>query len=463
MTLTKLEAIGGRILYLHNTINSHFLIMGISGLAVYGLVFGAELSVGFLLYALLVSLFYWLVFKLGDFGWLFLFFAPLLGGLLVPSGAWGLALNLLLVNIVLFFLTQLVFFGMVYVLIMKDPSMPFRIAFNSLLTVTPTAASFVVSLFFTSLFNLTLLFQPSPLTFRGSALFLLVMAAGWLSRKVLPKNRNQVFPKPKKKFKPAVKRVIFLNIDGCSLKKFRQAKTPCLDRLAKEGTWYVNGAQTIYRGLTNPAFASILTGTLPSIHGVVDNNLGAKIKTRALPDIVETIIYGSVHMEQFAKKDWQARIVSLTKHGFGADEVVLRWLKEDLKKDKARFYLVDLSSVDLAGHGFGSYSQPYRQQIERADRLIGETVAWLKKENYFQDSLVIVASDHGMKVIDHAYLLFEEEKYVPLFMLGAGVKKGERIKQVPSIMDLAPTISYCLGVDYPEKMRAGVLEEALKE
>ncbi|MFC1727432.1 alkaline phosphatase family protein [Patescibacteria group bacterium] len=124
--------------------------------------------------------------------------------------------------------------------------------------------------------------------------------------------------------------------------------------------------------------------------------------------------------------------------------------------------MVDLSSVDMAGHAYGSYSSQYLNQIERADKLIGQTIAWLEKKNYLKSSLVIVASDHGMKAIDHAYLLFEEEKIVPLIFYGAGVKKGIVVKSRPLIMDLAPTIAYALGVEYPEKMRARVLEEVLE-
>ena len=458
---TKIEAIGGRVVYLHNTINSHFLVMGILGLVVYQLFFGLEFSIGFLFYILLISLFYWLVFKLGDFYWTFLLFGPLFFGLLIFGNDPGPVISLMLINIILFFATQLIFFGLVYVLILKDLTTPLRIAANSVLTLAPTTASFWVSLFFTSLFNLTLIYRPRPVGLKGGLFFFSLVLAGALGRKALPRNRDQVFRNPKPKEGPKIKRVILLNIDGCSLKKFRQAGTPNLDKLKKEGAFFVNGAETVYRGLTNPAFSSILTGTTPEIHGVTDNNLGLKVKTKALPDIVRTIIYGCVHMEQFAKKDWPVRVVSLTRYGFKADEVVLKWLKRDLKQNRARFYVVDLSSVDLAGHGYGSYSRQYSDQIERADRLIGQTIDWLKKKKFFKDSLVIVTSDHGMKMIDHAYLLFEEEKYVPLLMLGAGVKNGKKIKKVPSIMDLAPTISFCLGVDYPEKMKARVLEEVI--
>ena len=69
--------------------------------------------------------------------------------------------------------------------------------------------------------------------------------------------------------------------------------------------------ETVYRALTNSAFASILTGTPPTVHGVKNNNFGQHIRTQGVPDIVPTILYGSMHVEHFSKDEWHTRIVSL--------------------------------------------------------------------------------------------------------------------------------------------------------
>jgi len=417
-----------------------------------------------LFYVFITAVFFYFCFRLADFYFIYLLFGPLIFYLFFQAVGpdYTPALQLFGINVILFFVTQFIFFGMAYIIILKDFTTPPRIAFNSLITLASTTASFWVSLFFTSLFSSSLLYRPQPLAGGWHlAFFAAVLLAGGLTRLFLPANRQIEFALPKPLSRP-VKRVILLNIDGCSLKKFLQVKKPYFEKLTKQGVFFQNGAATVYRGLTNPAFASILTGTVPKIHGVTDNNLGSRVKTRALPDIVKTIIYGCVHMEQFAKKQWQVRVVSLPKYGFRADNLVLKWLKNDIVSNRARLFVADLSSVDMAGHAYGSYSKEYLFQIKRADRLIGSFINWLKAKKYWQDSLVIISSDHGMKIIDHTYLLFSEEKWVPLFFCGGLAKAGILFKSQPSIMDIAPTISYALGVDYPKKMKARVLKEIFR-
>ena len=66
---------------------------------------------------------------------------------------------------------------------------------------------------------------------------------------------------------------------------FKELDLPAARRLEKEGTSVENGAQTVYRALTNPAFASILTATPPTVHGVKNNNFGQSIRVQGLPDI----------------------------------------------------------------------------------------------------------------------------------------------------------------------------------
>ena len=465
----KIENFLGRILYLHNTINTHFILMGFLGVFVYhflvSAIFNNQNFFSWFIYSLVVSVFLYFCFKLADFYWLFLLAGPIFCWLFFGINNFELepALNLTFINIVLFFLTQFVFFGMVYILILRDLTTPLRIAFNSLLTLASTTASFWMSLFFTSFFSFSLLYQPNPISQSQSRWFFIsIFLAALFIRPFVPQNRDQQYNLPKRKNPKPIKRVVLLNIDGCSFQKFSQAKTVFINNLKKKSVFFNRGALTVYRGLTNPAFASILTGTTPKIHRVVDNNLGSRIKTRALPDIISTIIYGSVHMKQFAKKDWRVKVVSLPKYGFKADEVVLKWVKKDIETDRARLFIIDLSSVDMAGHAYGSYSKEYTKQIERADQLIAGLIKWLVKRRYLRNSMVIVSSDHGMKIIDHTYLSFKEEREVPLLFYGPGVKKGKIINSQPSIMDIAVTISYALGINYPEKTKAMVLKEIFR-
>ena len=53
------------------------------------------------------------------------------------------------------------------------------------------------------------------------------------------------------------KRVVLLNIDGCRFDHFTSLDLPTARRLESEGTSVENGATTVYRALTNSAFANV--------------------------------------------------------------------------------------------------------------------------------------------------------------------------------------------------------------
>jgi predicted AlkP superfamily pyrophosphatase or phosphodiesterase len=196
---------------------------------------------------------------------------------------------------------------------------------------------------------------------------------------------------------------------------------------------------------------------------VRDNNLGRRIRVEGLPDIVETVLYGSMHVKHFSKPHWTTRIVSLPMHSvYRSDDVMLEWLKEDLlTRHDTRLFVADLSEVDFLGHAYGSESRQYLEAIRRAGNRIEEFLAWLAQEDSVKTA-VIVSSDHGMVAIDHSYLLFDAEKYVPLFLLGHGVEKGKCLTYQTSIMDIAPTISYLLGSRHPQHCRGRVMVEAIE-
>jgi 2-polyprenyl-3-methyl-5-hydroxy-6-metoxy-1,4-benzoquinol methylase len=65
--------------------------------------------------------------------------------------------------------------------------------------------------------------------------------------------------------------------------------------------------------------------------------------------------------------------------------------------------------------------------------------------------------------IDHSYLLFDAEKYVPFILEGNGIARGKKIHGDVSIMDIGLTTCYLLGVPYPLRSKGRVLVEAIEE
>jgi len=138
-------------------------------------------------------------------------------------------------------------------------------------------------------------------------------------------------------------------------------------------------------------------------------------------------------------------------------------LKKDLgKNDGRRLFIADISEADFLGHAYGSESHQYLDALKRSDRRICRFFEYLEKNDFLNDTVVIICSDHGIIRIDHSYFLFKAERFVPFIITGKGIKADNPLTFKASIMDIAPTISYLLGIKYPGSCKARVFTEVLE-
>ena len=457
------ESFCTRVLYFFNTIDSYFLVAGMSS---YILVWPAPFRPLRLAAALFAA---WGTARIADFYPVFPVLAvAALGALtaavpLQPSTV----LSLVAVNAGIFFAIQFLFMGIPDSIVARDPRVAFIKMVNSLVTVAPTTVSFSMSVFFSSYLSLLLYAAaagaaPSP--WLGAAAAWLLLAAA-VTRLSLPTNRPSRFHKPDTPERPPFRRVLMLNIDGARKDVFDALDLPVMRRLAVEGASHPQGLHTVYRALTNPAFASILTGAAPEVHGVMDNNLGRPIRVEGLADVVPSIAYGSMHVKHFCKPQWETRIVSLPRHSiYRSDDVMVSWIKEDLEsRPEVRLFVADFSEADFLAHAYGSTSAQYKDALRRIDARIGALIDWMGARGLTDDSAIIVCSDHGIAAIDHSFLIARSERYVPFYLHGKGIRKGFRITRPGRITDICSTIAYLLGVRYPDAARGQVFTDALEE
>lgn len=100
----------------------------------------------------------------------------------------------------------------------------------------------------------------------------------------------------------------------------------------------------------------------------------------------------------------------------------------------------------------------YDGEAAYLDHAFGEFIAALKAEGLFEDSMIIVASDHGEAFWEHGQRghgksLYDEETRVPLMIRFAGMPRSDarRIDRPVSIVDIAPTILDAFGLPAPEE------------
>jgi predicted AlkP superfamily pyrophosphatase or phosphodiesterase len=267
--------------------------------------------------------------------------------------------------------------------------------------------------------------------------------------------------------RPLARRVIVVVIDGCRLDRFHEAEKPYLERLMAGGTVF-ESVETVYPARTVVCFSSMFTGAPPETHGI-SSNLVLKLGLR-VESVFDSLrrsgkkgrLVGIAHLIDVFGDD-VASVTSVA-HNDKIDQNLIAAARRELEAHDPDLLVLQLLAVDQNGHVRGTYYPEYVERIEITDRLIEGFMGWCEEHGYLEDAAVVLMADHGQGrgIGAHGHLS-EGERFVPFALWGSGVAEGRVVKDLSSILDLAPTVCYLLGVEPPGGSVGRVREEALEE
>ena len=116
---------------------------------------------------------------------------------------------------------------------------------------------------------------------------------------------------------------------------------------------------------------------------------------------------------------------------------------------------------------FRTYLDAYYRFVEDADRQVGRILSALRASGLYQNTLVIMTSDHGEGMGAHHWVekaaFWEETVKVPLVVAGHGVRRrgAQDVASLVSGLDIFPTICDYTGVAPPPLMRGRSLRPAI--
>ena len=246
---------------------------------------------------------------------------------------------------------------------------------------------------------------------------------------------------------------------------YQGIETPAFDHFASEAILF-ESAWTHYP-LTLPSHASLLTGLLPPDHGVRDN-LGFRLpdQLETLPERMQEAGYrtiGVVSSSVLRKETGIAQGFDLYDDdmpGTGrfapphrSGDQTLDRLEEilaDHADDAAPFiflHLFDPHTPREAPEPYATrYTDPYDAEVAYTDHVLGRLEQVLTNHRLFEDSLIVLLSDHGEGLGDHVetehgIFLYRETLQVPLMVRFPGGRGGGRRESRPAFLsDLMPTI-----------------------
>jgi len=263
-----------------------------------------------------------------------------------------------------------------------------------------------------------------------------------------------------------------LRSDHLAVYGYESGATPNLDAFRKEAILYQRAYS--HSPMTLPAHVSMLTGKLPSEHGV-RNNIGFRFdgrKSPSLPSLLKDKGYTSgAAVSSYLLRaqtgmgegfDWYedsispppgAAVAESQRSGTETTRLALRWIRS---VQRQRFFLF-LHLYEP--HVPYDPPEPFRSrltlrydgEIAAADAVLGSFFNELRRLKIYDRALIIVTSDHGEGLGDHreeehSILLYREALQVPLMMkLPSAQRGGETIEAPAQLIDLFSTVLSITG------------------
>jgi arylsulfatase A-like enzyme/tetratricopeptide (TPR) repeat protein len=263
---------------------------------------------------------------------------------------------------------------------------------------------------------------------------------------------------------------------------YERIKTPALDALAKDGILFAEAFTP--SPITNTSHTSILTGLLPSTHGVTDFGVPLAGKNQTLAELLkkqgyETAAFiGSVVLDskEFAPgldrgfnfydnfprpARTKSRWGRLERRGEDVVQHADAWLT--VHRASPRFVWIHLYDPHDPYEPPSPYSEiykerPYDGEIAYADSVLAGFVSFLKKHSWYDGSIIVVVGDHGEGLGEHhekthGIFLYDSTTHVPLIIkLPAERNAGTVVKLQVRTLDILPTVLDMLHVSPPTRL-----------
>jgi predicted AlkP superfamily pyrophosphatase or phosphodiesterase len=215
-------------------------------------------------------------------------------------------------------------------------------------------------------------------------------------------------------------RVILISLDGYRADYLDRGYSPVLAALASDGV-HAKGMRPVFPSVTYPNHYTLVTGLYPDQHGVVNNtmhdpilgsfspgnraantdgrwwNQAEPIWVTAQKEGLRTasFFYPGTQAEIHGVRPSYWQLFNSSVQPDARVDQVLAWL--DLPPDqRPSFVSLYFEQADVAGHEYGPDSMQVNVALVTVDAALGRLVEGLRQRGMFDDTDLIVISDHGM-------------------------------------------------------------------
>ena len=263
-------------------------------------------------------------------------------------------------------------------------------------------------------------------------------------------------------------RMVIIGLDGLGSAYLDSLDIPVMRSLMAEGSY------TMHKRSVNPSssainWASMFNGLPTELHGYIHwNSQGPEypcpyVTESGFPPTVFTLCRDQRPKSKIiGLYEWGGIKYCLDTVAFDAlrstykgkvdNAITTQDVIECLTTEKPDLLYIDYDSPDHDGHTSGFGSPEYSAKVEELDTYIGEIIDALKQAGMYEETVIVIVSDHGGVGRGHGNLSLEEME-APLIISGPGIRKGYEIPGLVMQYDAAATMADILGLSIPDFWR----------
>jgi choline-sulfatase len=290
-----------------------------------------------------------------------------------------------------------------------------------------------------------------------------------------------------------------LRADHVGCYGYKQVETPALDALAADGIRFTQAFT--HSPITNTSHITILTGLLPSVHGVTDFGIPLSPQHVTAAELLKKQGYQTAAFIGAVILDSNTLAPGLDRGFDFYDNFPKTDSKDAEGKNKPRWGRVERRGLEVVQdaeawfdqHRTGPhfvwvhlydphdpyeppppFSEKYKDhlydgEVAYADSAVAHWIAFLKKAGVYDNSIIVITGDHGEGLGEHGeqthgLFLYDSTLHIPLILKIAGTPyHGTVIDAQVRTTDILPTILSAAGVTAPAELNGESLVPLIEQ
>ncbi len=266
--------------------------------------------------------------------------------------------------------------------------------------------------------------------------------------------------------------VILIGLDGWGTWCMEQGEAPFIKSMMQEGSWTLN-KRTMRPSISGANWAAMMNGTPVEFSGIIGNENHPMFTPITLtehnaqptffhqlkqvrPEAETGVVCEWGDFLNYADTlclDYYKRIHDASRN---PDDIVAESVAY-IKEKKPVLCFIHIDALDHMGHAYGQGSAEYYTELPLVDDRVRRIVEGVKEAGIYDDSIIILTSDHGHYGTGHGGDT-DLEITTPLVIWGKGVKKDYQIQDPVIQTDIAATVAKILNLPVPKSWRGVPIE-----